>query len=195
MQWQELARLPTQPSRTVHWWTSQRVFGRPAIHALFTISSYPSASHQLAQQSRVWQSKCRLLLAGRCRTWPRDRKKFTNHRQALTSYDQRGGSMERRYLVATLALVATFAIFSREFRTGHLANLPCSRAELRADLACAKHYVADQLRGEGAALRRPRRSRRAADDGGVESAGAGRGQRKGCRGPGTDRATDGREEL
>ena len=53
--------------------------------------------------------------------------------------------MERRYLVATLALVATFAIFSREFRSGHLAKLPTTRAELRADLACAKHYVADQL--------------------------------------------------
>lgn len=53
--------------------------------------------------------------------------------------------MERRYLAATLALVATFAIFSREFRPGHLAKLPCSRAELRADLACAKHYVVEQL--------------------------------------------------
>ena len=53
--------------------------------------------------------------------------------------------MERRYLVATLALAATFAIFSREFRSGHLANLHCSRAELQADLACAKHYLADQL--------------------------------------------------
>ncbi len=53
--------------------------------------------------------------------------------------------MERRYLVATLALVATFAIFSREFRSGHLANLPCSRAQLRAELACAKQYVAGRL--------------------------------------------------
>jgi hypothetical protein len=53
--------------------------------------------------------------------------------------------MERRYLVATLALVATFAIFSREFRSGHLANLPCSRAELMADLACAKRYAADRM--------------------------------------------------
>ncbi len=53
--------------------------------------------------------------------------------------------MERRYLVATLALVATFAIFSREFRAGYLAKLPRTGAELRADLACAKHYVADQL--------------------------------------------------
>jgi hypothetical protein len=53
--------------------------------------------------------------------------------------------MERRYLVATLALVATFAIFSREFRAGYMAKLPRTRAELRADLACAKHYVADQL--------------------------------------------------
>ena len=32
--------------------------------------------------------------------------------------------MERRYLVATLALVATFAIFSREFRAEYLAKLP-----------------------------------------------------------------------
>ena len=53
--------------------------------------------------------------------------------------------MERRYLVATLALVATFAIFSREFHSGHLANLPCSQAELRADLACAKQYLAEQF--------------------------------------------------
>jgi hypothetical protein len=53
--------------------------------------------------------------------------------------------MERRYLAATLALVATFAIFSREFRAGYLAKLPRTGAELRADLACAKHYVADQL--------------------------------------------------
>ncbi len=53
--------------------------------------------------------------------------------------------MERRYLVATLALVATFAIFSREFRAEYLAKLPRTGAELRADLACAKHYVADQL--------------------------------------------------
>ncbi len=53
--------------------------------------------------------------------------------------------MERRYLVATLALVATFAIFSREFRAGYIAKLPRTGAELRADLACARHYVADQL--------------------------------------------------
>src|SRR5271165_1480097 len=53
--------------------------------------------------------------------------------------------MERRYLAATLALSATFAIFSREFRSGHLAKFPTSRAELQADIACAKHYVAEQL--------------------------------------------------
>jgi hypothetical protein len=53
--------------------------------------------------------------------------------------------MERRYLVATLALVATFAIFSPEFPAGYMAKLPRTGAELRADLACAKHYVADQL--------------------------------------------------
>ncbi len=53
--------------------------------------------------------------------------------------------MERRYLAATLALVATFAIFSREFRSGHLANLPSSRTELISELKCARQYVTDQL--------------------------------------------------
>ncbi|HEY4962915.1 MAG TPA: hypothetical protein VFC15_14925 [Candidatus Limnocylindrales bacterium] len=53
--------------------------------------------------------------------------------------------MERRYLVATLALVATFAIFSREFRSGHLANLPCPRAALKAEIACARQYLAEQF--------------------------------------------------
>lgn len=53
--------------------------------------------------------------------------------------------MERRYLAATLALAATFAIFSREFRAGCLAKLPHSRAEVVADIACAKHYVVEQL--------------------------------------------------
>ena len=53
--------------------------------------------------------------------------------------------MERRYLAATLALAATFAIFSREFRSGHLAKIPTSRAELQADVDCAKHYVAEQM--------------------------------------------------
>ena len=45
--------------------------------------------------------------------------------------------MERRYLAATLALAATFLIFSGEFRSGHLAKFPTSRAELQADVACA----------------------------------------------------------
>jgi hypothetical protein len=53
--------------------------------------------------------------------------------------------MERRYLAATLVLAATFAIFSREFRSGHLAKFPTSQAELQADVACAKHYVAEQM--------------------------------------------------
>ena len=53
--------------------------------------------------------------------------------------------MERRYLAATLALAATFSIFSGEFRSGHLAKFPTSRAELQADVACAKHYVAEQM--------------------------------------------------
>jgi len=53
--------------------------------------------------------------------------------------------MERRYLAATLALAATFAIFSGEFRSGHFAKFPTSRAELRADVSCMKHYVAQQV--------------------------------------------------
>ena len=53
--------------------------------------------------------------------------------------------MERRYLVAILALAATFAIFSREFRSGHLAKLPTSRAQLQAEIACARQYVAGRL--------------------------------------------------
>lgn len=53
--------------------------------------------------------------------------------------------MERRYLVATLALVATFSIFSREFRSGDLAKLPRTRAELIADLHCARQYVAEKV--------------------------------------------------
>jgi hypothetical protein len=53
--------------------------------------------------------------------------------------------MERRYLIATLALVATFSIFSRGFQSGHLANFSCPRATLKAEIACAKHYVADHL--------------------------------------------------
>ena len=53
--------------------------------------------------------------------------------------------MERRYLVAILALAATFAIFSREFRSGYLAKLPTSPAQLQAEVACAKQYVAERL--------------------------------------------------
>ena len=53
--------------------------------------------------------------------------------------------MERRYLAATLALIATFAIFSREFRSGRMDKLPCSRAELQADVNCAKRYLAERL--------------------------------------------------
>jgi hypothetical protein len=75
----------------------------------------------------------------------RSSKKFTNQLQRFASYEQQGGSMERRYLVATVALVATFAIFSREFRSGHKPTLPCTKAQLMADLSCAKQYVAQQL--------------------------------------------------
>ena len=53
--------------------------------------------------------------------------------------------MDRRYLAATLALAAAFAVFSRGFDSGRLARLPHSRVEILADLACAKRYVAQQL--------------------------------------------------
>jgi hypothetical protein len=53
--------------------------------------------------------------------------------------------MERRYLAATLALAATFAIFSGEFCTRYLAKVPHSPAEVKADIACAKQYVAKQV--------------------------------------------------
>ena len=53
--------------------------------------------------------------------------------------------MERRYLVATVALVATFAIFSQAFGSGRLAKLPRSRAEARADIACVRRTVAQRI--------------------------------------------------
>lgn len=53
--------------------------------------------------------------------------------------------MERRYLAATLALAATFALFSGEFCTRYLSKVPHSTSQLKADIACAKHYVAKQL--------------------------------------------------
>jgi hypothetical protein len=53
--------------------------------------------------------------------------------------------MERRYLAATLALVATFAVFNHGFSSGHLSRLPRSRTEVLADLACVKQSVAQKL--------------------------------------------------
>ena len=53
--------------------------------------------------------------------------------------------MERRYLIATLALAVTFSLVSHGLRSGHLPQIPHSRAELAADLACARNYVAQEL--------------------------------------------------
>ena len=53
--------------------------------------------------------------------------------------------MERRYLVATLALVATFAIFSQAFGSGRLTKLPRSRADVQADIACVRRTVAERI--------------------------------------------------
>src|SRR5206468_870643 len=61
------------------------------------------------------------------------------------SYEQQGGSMERRYLVATLALVTTFVVFSQAFGAGRLAKVPRSRAEVQADIACVRRTVAERI--------------------------------------------------
>jgi len=53
--------------------------------------------------------------------------------------------MERRYLVASLALVATFALVSPGMKCGLLAHVPHSRAELAANIACARHYVVQKI--------------------------------------------------
>lgn len=53
--------------------------------------------------------------------------------------------MERRYLVAIVALAATFAFVSHGFETGRIQKLPHSRAQVLATMACAKQYVAQQL--------------------------------------------------
>jgi hypothetical protein len=53
--------------------------------------------------------------------------------------------MERRYLVATAALVVTFAIFSQAFGSGRLTKLPRSRAEVQADIACVRRTVAQRV--------------------------------------------------
>src|SRR3974390_3620282 len=72
-------------------------------------------------------------------------KNATNQFQVVTSDEQRGGSMERRYLAAALALAATFAIFSGEFCVRNLHKVPHSKTQLKADIACARSYVAKQL--------------------------------------------------
>jgi len=53
--------------------------------------------------------------------------------------------MERRYLVATLALVTTFVVFSQAFGAGRLAKVPRSRAEAQADIACVRRTVAERI--------------------------------------------------
>ena len=114
---------------------------------LFTLCSQCTVSIDISAICELSESGIQRVLTASDIAEPGvgNRKNFTNYRQVLTSYEQRGGSMERRYLVATLALVATFAVFSHEFRSGHLDNLPCLRAELKSEIACAKHYLADQL--------------------------------------------------
>ena len=53
--------------------------------------------------------------------------------------------MERRYLIATLALVVTFGVVSNGLRSGRLSHIPTSRVELAADAACVRQYVAAKL--------------------------------------------------
>lgn len=53
--------------------------------------------------------------------------------------------MERRYLVATVALALTFGLVSHGLRSGYLSRVPHSRAQLAADVACARQYVAEMV--------------------------------------------------
>jgi hypothetical protein len=53
--------------------------------------------------------------------------------------------MERRYLVATVALALTFGLVSHGMRSGELSRVPHSRAELAADVACVRQQVAAKL--------------------------------------------------
>src|SRR3974390_419100 len=72
-------------------------------------------------------------------------KNATNQFQVVTSDEQRGGSMERRDLAATLALAATFAIFSGEFRTRFISKIPHTPAQVKDDVASARLYVAQRV--------------------------------------------------
>lgn len=53
--------------------------------------------------------------------------------------------MERRYWIATLALIAAFVLFSRGLSPEHLTRIPHSRAELMADLRCVRSAAAQRL--------------------------------------------------
>ena len=53
--------------------------------------------------------------------------------------------MERRYLAATIAMAATFALFSHAFGSGLLNHVPDSRATLISEMHCAAQTLRSQL--------------------------------------------------
>lgn len=53
--------------------------------------------------------------------------------------------MERRYLAASLAVVATFTMFSHAFKSGHLAPLLARRTTLVSDLKCVAGELSSRL--------------------------------------------------
>ncbi len=53
--------------------------------------------------------------------------------------------MERRYLAATIAMAATFALFSHAFSSGLLNHVPDSRATLISEMHCAAQTLRTRL--------------------------------------------------
>ena len=53
--------------------------------------------------------------------------------------------MERRYLAATIAMAATFALFSHAFGSGLLKRVPDSRATLMSEMHCAAQTLRAEL--------------------------------------------------
>ncbi len=53
--------------------------------------------------------------------------------------------MERRYFAATIAMAATFALFSHAFGSGLLNHVPDSRATLISEMHCAAQTLRSQL--------------------------------------------------
>jgi hypothetical protein len=75
----------------------------------------------------------------------RSRKILLTNSLTVRQRQQRGGIMERRYLGATIALAATFALFSHGFSSGLLAKLQQPRTTLISEAHCAAQMLKAQL--------------------------------------------------